>query len=675
MTFEKDIFISYAHIDNAPLKEETGWVTNFHRALKVRLGQLMGEDPIIWRDQKLQGNDRFGDEIVDQFSKTAIMISILSPRYIKSEWCIKELREFHAVAEAGIGAKIDNKSRIFKVIKTVVPYEEHPPEITDILGYEFFVPEPHSDRVQELDQKCTGKLEQAYWAKLNDIAHDIRDLLVKLKQDQAEKPSSPTSKENKVVYLAETGIELKKQRDMVKRELEDSGCLVLPDTRLPNAETEFQKAVDSYLEQSSLAIHLVGGGYGSTLKGSQESIIRIQNQLAVEKSRTENLQRMIWLPPGHFARTDNQREKEFLLELRHNPEFQYGADFFETPIEDFKSALREKLEDISPDTPSVSKPQIPSFTSEMTVFLAETSHELRELREHIKGRLLAQGCKVLPVHTLPLLYPELVDRLDDLLAQCDISIHLLGTDYGIVPDQSEKSTVFIQAQQAAKKSRQGQIMRLVCMPWNVDSGHIDERQQLLIKSLKEERGLYPHDDIFEMPFNQTAPVILEKIKIIEENRNKKKEEETTQAVQQHRNPKQIYLICDRNDREHVTQLGDFLFNEGYDVAIQAFDGDEKELEEDHRENLIICDAAIIYYGAGNKFWMRSISRSFKKIPGYGRDGPLALKAVFLAPPVTPAKQEPLLSHGFLTINGMEGFSPPLMKPFLEELNALGAEET
>jgi hypothetical protein len=30
-----------------------------HRALKIRLAQLLGEDPAIWRDPKLQGNDDF----------------------------------------------------------------------------------------------------------------------------------------------------------------------------------------------------------------------------------------------------------------------------------------------------------------------------------------------------------------------------------------------------------------------------------------------------------------------------------------------------------------------------------------------------------------------------------------------------------------------------------------
>ena len=38
MSFENDIFISYAHIDDQPLVEgQKGWISSFHRALEIRL--------------------------------------------------------------------------------------------------------------------------------------------------------------------------------------------------------------------------------------------------------------------------------------------------------------------------------------------------------------------------------------------------------------------------------------------------------------------------------------------------------------------------------------------------------------------------------------------------------------------------------------------------------------
>ena len=41
--FESDLFVSYAHIDDQALTEgQKGWISTFHRALEIRLAQLLG---------------------------------------------------------------------------------------------------------------------------------------------------------------------------------------------------------------------------------------------------------------------------------------------------------------------------------------------------------------------------------------------------------------------------------------------------------------------------------------------------------------------------------------------------------------------------------------------------------------------------------------------------------
>ena len=88
MPYDQDAFISYAHIDNEPITTgQKGWVTQFHATLQTMLSQRLGERARIWRDDKLDGDDVFADAIVEQFTKTAVLVSILSPRYLRSEWC------------------------------------------------------------------------------------------------------------------------------------------------------------------------------------------------------------------------------------------------------------------------------------------------------------------------------------------------------------------------------------------------------------------------------------------------------------------------------------------------------------------------------------------------------------------------------------------------------------
>ena len=90
MNFEQNLFISYTHIDNQPLTDgEKGWITRFHLTLNALLSMRLGRDAKIWRDEKLCGNDVFSDEIVARFKQSAVLVSIVSSRYLNSEWCTR----------------------------------------------------------------------------------------------------------------------------------------------------------------------------------------------------------------------------------------------------------------------------------------------------------------------------------------------------------------------------------------------------------------------------------------------------------------------------------------------------------------------------------------------------------------------------------------------------------
>src|SRR5262245_58674316 len=98
-TFEHDLFISYAHIDNEPLHDRLpGWVELLHKRLGIRLAQLLGRESRIWRDSRLTRTDPFPPELLDQLSRAALLVSVLSPRYVNSDWCLRELNEFHKLA-------------------------------------------------------------------------------------------------------------------------------------------------------------------------------------------------------------------------------------------------------------------------------------------------------------------------------------------------------------------------------------------------------------------------------------------------------------------------------------------------------------------------------------------------------------------------------------------------
>lgn len=347
MRFNNDLFISYAHIDNQSLTEgQDGWIADFHRALEHRLAQLRGEKPKIWRDPKLQGNDYFGDEIVQQFPGLALLVSILSPRYVKSEWCVRELQEFYKVAEQTGGVRVVNKSRIFKVVKTPIEREKHPQEVRDLLGYEFFQFDERGKPL-EFDKIFGPDAERNFWIKLNDLAYDIHQLLEALElsangstptPDKLDKngSSSVAIATKPGVYLAETTFDLREKRDSVRRELQQRGYVVLPEQPLPSYGPEFEQAVQDCLTQSKLSIHLVGERYGLIPEAAEQSAIELQYELAIaHQQHNPNFNHLLWAPPGLVPQDTRQQQ---LIET-----LQKDTEFLQTGLEELKTIIQDKL--------------------------------------------------------------------------------------------------------------------------------------------------------------------------------------------------------------------------------------------------------------------------------------------------------------------------------------------
>jgi hypothetical protein len=492
MPFESDIFISYAHVDNESLEESRdGWVAHFQHALEVRIAQLLGKRPKIWRDPKLQGNDIFADTLLQQLPKTALLVSVFSPRYVQSEWCLRELQEFWTTAEQGSGVIIKNKARVFKVVKTPVSLEKHPSVVQSLLGYDFFKVDPVSGRVRELDKVFGADAEQAYWLKLDDLAQDMSDLLTTLETQSPAEGNNATVSKQVSVYVAETSLDLKEEYETIRRDLQRHGYTVLPDRTLPLLKTELELAGRAALRHCRLSVHLLGRNYGIVPEGAEESLVVLQNILAKERGASGNFSRLLWIPRD--LHVEDPRQQAFLEQLRTDPELGKGADLLETSIEDLKTCIYQQL--------------------------------------------------------------ALIEKME---------------------------------------KRGGEQLR--------------EESELL----------------------------------------------------------RIYLLCDQRDQEQVAPVQNYLFDQGFEVTLPAFEGEAQELREDHEENLRTCDAVLIYYGAANDLWLRKQLREIQKSAGYGREQPLRVKAICVALPKTPQKEQ-LRTREALVLSQLEGFTPESVQPFLTEL--------
>jgi len=499
MRYKDDIFISYAHIDNLPLTpEQKGWITRFHMSLEAILSMRTGGKVRIWRDNKLQGNDVFADEIVERFERTAVLVSVLTPRYLNSVWCNREVAEFCKSAERNGGIVIENKARVFKVLKAPVDTQESLPTVVkDVLGYEFFAFEDGAPL--ELDSAYGETFAQDYNRKIGKLAWDISQLLKRLETDNGDSGHDGQATAKPAVYLAECSYDRKQAREILEGELRRHGYTVLPDQQLPRDEADYVAAVERLLERCKLSIHLVGSSYGAVPDGpSQKSAAALQNELAAKRSKSDALKRVIWAPEG--TQSQHAQQQAFIDALHQDAEAQVGADLITGDLENLKASIHATLKKL--ERP---EPQLPE----------------------------------------------------------------------------EQAS-------AAKSARL------------------------------------------------------------------------------------IYLICNEKDRKATVPLRKFCRAQGFEVAIPVFEGDAAAVREDHQQLLTNADAVILFYGAGDEAWKRTIDNDLKKMPGYRGTKPLLASYTYVADPRTTDKEDLIDMDEPNLINGLGDFSDARIAPFVEAMNLSGA---
>ena len=339
MSFDRHAFISYAQLDNKPLTpDQRGWVTQFHATLETMLSQRLGEEARIWRDSKLTGDDVFADEIVQQFPKTALLISILSPRYLRSEWCKRELDAFCDAALKTGGVAVGNKSRIVKVVKTPLEVDSPlPAPVQRTLGYDFYSLDQEKGVPQELDPAFGDLARQQFLKKLTSLAWDLAECLHQLAQVQPT-DAAAADRPRPVIFLAECGHDLRDAREHLATELQMHGYEVLPARHLSSSEEELVPELNALFERCALAVHLVGSSVGPVPDGASGiSLVMLENHLAAERCRQGRLRRIIWLPEG--VKGVRAEQQAFIDALQRDSALQYGADLLRGDIEGLKGAI------------------------------------------------------------------------------------------------------------------------------------------------------------------------------------------------------------------------------------------------------------------------------------------------------------------------------------------------
>jgi hypothetical protein len=356
--FSNDIFVSYSHIDNESFGDvRGGWVDIFHAQLQQFVDVHIGQRTKVWRDRRLTGAEVFSDEIAQQLRSSAVLLTVLSPGYLRSEWCNRELLGFVERAEEQGNLKVGNLQRVVKVLR--LPVERGAlPLLDEALGTEFFRVDAASGRARDLLLDESADAKQVFNARVDDVAQDLCKLLLSMAESGgAPAASSPIATgAGETVFLAWSTSDVSEERDQLRRELEARGCRVVPVGSPPLESVGVRETVLAMLGEAKVAVHLVGAVRGFVPEGEGASIVEIQSDEELYRESGSSAHRVVWLSAARTRDADVSLLIERLQGLPGGGQLDFLAN---QSLEDLKTLVLDRLNPPAKAVPALVRTETP----------------------------------------------------------------------------------------------------------------------------------------------------------------------------------------------------------------------------------------------------------------------------------------------------------------------------
>lgn len=329
-----DIFISYAHIDNQQTSGKTrGWIEKFYAELNLSLLRRIGTYKISfwWDEKRLDGSIEFNPYINEAIQKSAIMICLVSPAYLQSDYCRKELQSFYNKAShETAGLHPGNRNRIINVLMNDIPYTEWPGELAGATGFKF------NDAKEDGDFGDTLKTNtKAFEESLKNLREAIKKIL-----DELNKVIIPDDKFR--IFIGDVSDSLSVFKKRVINDLKSHKEFeIVYDIPPPYEETEHENIVKQSLQNIKLSVHLLDQYPGREIEG-RENISYPQKQIELSLSTPQT--QLIWVPLDmNIDTVEDEQYKLFLTNLETGKESVKNIKY----IRGIKSELTQQIIDVS----------------------------------------------------------------------------------------------------------------------------------------------------------------------------------------------------------------------------------------------------------------------------------------------------------------------------------------
>ena len=341
---EIDIFISYAHFDDIKdVGEQRKWVEGFTEDLRIRLElKLKGKSSFdLWSDQKLAKHKDLRTELASKLEKSAVLVVILSPKYLDSEWCDFERKIF--LDHLAHRNRSEAISTIFLIQTDKIDQDKLPSQFTNA-SYNFWVEYKQKDIVRRLHPHGNEEEKQSYIDEFDRMTKDLIKQLDELRSERETKAESGSieiadAPLPSTIFLGKVvgSGNLFELRENLLSRFADEHIKSIPETfdNYPMGPNAFEEKMKQDLEQCQSFIQLLDESIGDRGKDLPDGWPGLQYKIAQEM----NIDIVQWYDAQNRDLHDlkDDQHKNFLLNCQHNETLQIMS------INDFEDMVIQKL--------------------------------------------------------------------------------------------------------------------------------------------------------------------------------------------------------------------------------------------------------------------------------------------------------------------------------------------
>ncbi len=348
-TCKCDVFVSFAHLDDAAIGNSPPWVSSFagdlKKVLRMRLGVREDEGLKVYftGHSSLETGVNLESALMENASSSAIFVAVTSPAYVVDDsWTMRELAAFQrAMGEAG---------RVYAIEHSPLDSnDEYPTTLRDLKRMAFW--QKHPEREMPVTM-ATGS--DIYLQTLFDLAEQIRKQLKKMKEELKaaasvgdvghlvpSRPPAPVRRtgEGRAIFLAQATDDLDEEREQVRRYVEQYGVTVLPESMYAQGGVDFANALEADLGRADAFVQLLGRTHSKRPPDMPLGYDRMQFERAI----SHGLPILQWLRPDVDPATVTDREHVKLLS---------GENVQRTGLEAFKADVVKRIGRPPPPPPS-----------------------------------------------------------------------------------------------------------------------------------------------------------------------------------------------------------------------------------------------------------------------------------------------------------------------------------